>query len=69
MKMSKRDLTPNFTRIAKWRGEIKIGMLISNDVIYVKPVKADLLFMLRGSNDAAISTFENDGVLYVTNGD
>ena len=59
---------PNYSRIADHRGEVHIGMLIAGDVIYVKAVKADLLYNLRQISDDAISVYVAGGICYVTSG-
>lgn len=43
-------------------------MLITGDVIYVKAVKADLLYNLRQISDDAISVHIAGGICYVTSG-
>ena len=54
--------------IRSHKGEIVVGMLVRNDVIYVKAVKSDLIKALRDTPDniaTASSSKGNRYVLYV----
>lgn len=54
-------------KIKKFEGPVYAGVILRDDVIYVKVVKADLLFQLKdGSDDQAYVT-EQDGALYLHN--
>ena len=51
--------------IREYRGSIYVGMLVRDGVIYVKPVKSDLIKEIQGLSDGSIVAEEHHGALYV----
>lgn len=54
--------------IREHRGDVYVGVLVRDDVIYVKAVKSDLLKQLEKVADHAVVTSRNtDGMLFLDN--
>jgi len=53
--------------IKKFEGPVYAGIILRDDVIYVKVVKADLLANLKGCGDDQAYVTEQDGALHFHN--
>lgn len=52
-------------QLREFRGDVLVGMLIRNDVTYVKAVKSDLIAVLTQIPEGAVKLDIVNGVMYV----
>lgn len=62
--MTNKDL---IAAIRKFKGDIVVGMIVRNEVLYVRAYKNDVIKTLAGQPDDIATATERYGALYIDN--